>query len=688
MSFIVNRLRSGSTAGENGFAPAVNVENGAGGFSNGPRSSSRSPPTAGPGGRFRSKSPNSRARSTVRTSSFPSTPPAFPTPFHPFKLHPHSNKNQVNALKFIDRIDSLLFLGHTGQTVLAAIPACMANTEAQGWYNRVMNSDIRRKSTIEEFRELLIIDHIWSVEQSRIQARYQSQTAANANRKDPYLDSAEFKLHLAYIRDIVRLEEGQSKDEKKISQLEADKAQLLERENTLQMAVADLQNETVSRNGGQPVPVLQRTNDILTNMKQLDDSKLKVSMLEQEKKALTEKIASLQMKVDDSDSTNIHVSNIRLQLQNSNTKNAELQNIILQLEQSNSSLQQRLLAAHSAPPSQSPPPSTNAADNKELQQLKKQNQQILNDLHQKEIRVHDLEAQVRSYSFLQAQHNEQQRNDVQPLLGLQAPAQQAAVDRTAITNLEEIIKQKDFTITNLHSNLNKLTDESINRIHRVYQVEQLLLDSQLVTRNKDAQIFTLERRLSNLGHQKDCNCSNCALNHPNGAQLNNGTQTPMTRIGSPDVKRTTSPEFRPAPRVMSISSASELSGPTISSRTGTPFQQNATRTPPRFLDIKFKYAELYPSFIPPNIAPRVAQLLQNGLTILHPSHEFTKLWENIAQGLLETLGGDGASLGELTRHMKLCFREREGETLNGLVVATVWGEVWSSVTGLDVVCDF
>ncbi|RVD89288.1 uncharacterized protein DFL_000304 [Arthrobotrys flagrans] len=676
MSFIVNRLRSGSTAGENGFPQAINVENG-GGISNGPRSSSRSPPTPTPGGRFRSKSPNSRARSAVRSSSFPSAPPAFPTPFHPFKLHPHSNKNQVNALKFIDRIDSLLFLGHTGQTVLAAIPACMANAEAQGWYNRVMNSDIRRKSTIEEFRELLIIDHIWSVEQNRIQARYQSQTAANANRKDPYLDSAEFKLHLSYIRDIVRLEEGQSRDEKKIAQLEAEKAQLVERENTLQIAVADLQNEAVLRNGGQPVPVLQRTNDILTNMKQLDDAKLKVSMLEQEKRALNEKITSLQMKVDDSDGTSLQVSNIRLQLQNSNTKNAELQNIILQLEQSNSSLQQRLLLAQNAPPSQSPPPAANAvADSKEIQQLKKQNQQILNDLHQKEIRVHDLEAQVRSYSFLQTQHNEQ------------TPAQQAPVDRSAITNLEELIKQKDATITNLHNNLNKLTDESINRIHRVYQVEQLLLDSQLVTRNKDVQIFTLERRLSNLGHQKDCNCTACALNHANGAQPNTSTQTPTTRIGSPDVKRTTSPEFRPAPRVMSISSASELSGPTISSRTGTPFQQNSTRTPPRFLDIKFKYAELYPSFLPPNIAPRVAQLLQNGLTILHPSHEFTKLWENIAQGLLETLGGDGASLGELTRHMKLCFREREGDALNGLVVATVWGEVWSSVTGLDVVCDF
>ncbi|KAK6518932.1 hypothetical protein TWF281_003624 [Arthrobotrys megalospora] len=681
MSFLVNRLRTSSTAGENGFPPNINVENG--GSSNGPRTSSRSPPTAA--GRFRSKSPNNRARSSVRTSSFPSTPPAFPTPFHPFKLHPHSNKNQVNALKFIDRIDSLLFLGHTGQTVLAAIPACMANTEAQGWYNRVMNSDIRRKSTIEEFRELLIIDHIWSVEQNRIQARYQSQTAANANRKDPYLDSAEFKLHLAYIRDIVRLEEGQSRDEKKIAQLEADKAQLSERENTLQMAVADLQNEAVSRNGGQPVPVLQRTNDILTNMKQLDDAKLKVSMLEQEKRALSEKITSLQMKVDDSDNTNVQVSNIRLQLQNSTSKNAELQSIILQLEQSNSQLQQRLLVAQSAAPSQSPPPVGGAADGKEIQRLKKQNQQVLDDLHQKEIRVHDLEAQVRSYSLLLQNQQKDQRNDVQPLLGLQAPAQQAA-DRSAIANLEEIVRQKDATITNLHGNLNKLTDESINRIHRVYQVEQLLLDSQLMVRNKDAQVFTLERRLSNLGHQKDCNCGACALNHPNGVQPN--TQTPTTRTASPDLKRTTSPEFRTAARVMSISSSSELSGPTISSRTGTPFQQNAIRTPPRFLDIKFKYNELYPSFLPPTVAPRVAQLLQNGLTILHPSHEFTKLWENIAQGLLETLGGDAGSLGELTRHMKLCFREREGDSLNGLVVATVWGEVWSSVGGLDVVCDF
>ncbi|KAK6334330.1 hypothetical protein TWF730_003545 [Orbilia blumenaviensis] len=683
MSFIVNRLRSSSTAGENGFAPAIGVENGNGGFSNSKRTSSRSPPTAN-GGRIRSRSPNTRALSNVRTSSFPSTPPAFPTPFHPFKLHPHSNKNQVNALKFIDRIDSLLFLGHTGQTVLAAIPACMANAEAQGWYTRVMNSDIRRKSTIEEFRELLIIDHIWSVEQSRIQARYQSQTAANANRKDPYLESAEFKLHLAYIRDIVRLEEGQSRDEKKIAQLEAEKVQLSERESTLQMVVADLQNETASRNGGSTMPVLQRANDIIASMKNVDDMKLKVSMLEQEKRALNEKITSLQMRVDDGDSTNAQLSNMRLQLQNGNTKNAELQNIILQLEQSNSTLQQRLLAAQNAPPSQSPPPAV-GADSKEIQRLKKQNQQILDDLHQKEIRVHDLEAQVRSYSFLQSQKNDQ-RSEVQPLLGLQAPSQQAAIDRSTITNLEEIIKQKDTTITNLHGNLNKLTDESINRIHRVYQVEQLLLDSQLVTRNKDAQIFTLERRLSNLGHQKDCNCGSCSLNNQNGGQPNN-IQTPVARTVSPDLKRTTSPEFRTAARVMSISSSSELSGPTISSRTGTPFQ-NSTRTPPRFLDIKFKYNELYPSFLPPAVAPRVAQLLQNGLTILHPSHEFTKLWENIAQGLLETLGGDAGSLGELTRHMKLCFREREGDQLNGLVVATVWNEVWSSVGGLDVVCDF
>ncbi|KAK6358912.1 hypothetical protein TWF696_000088 [Orbilia brochopaga] len=680
MSFL-NKLRNGATEASSS-APVINVE------TNG-RSKSRSPPTSS---RFRSKSPNGRARSAVRSQSFPNNPPAFPTPFHQFKLHPLSNKNQVNALKFIDRIDSLLFLGHTGQTVLNAVQPCMANSEATAWYNRVMNSDIRRPSTIEEFRALLITDHIWSIEQNRINSRYQSTNANNANRRDPYLDSAEFKLHLAYIRDVVRLEEAQTRDEKKIAQLETDKIQLTERENTLQMAVADLQNDAVARNGGQPVPVLQRTNDILSNMKQLDDSKLKVSMLEQEKRALNEKLTSLQMKVDDMDSTNTQMSTVRLQLQNSNSKNAELQGIILQLEQSNSRLQQQLIAAqNSSPVRESPPPTGTAAEAKELQKLKKQNQQILDELHQKEIRIHDLEAQVRSYSFLQAQHNEHRGAEVQPLLGLQSPtAQQTSQDRAAIAGLEEIIKQKDVTIGNLHANLNKLTDEAISRIHRVYQVEQLLLDSQLVVRNKDAQIFTLERKIQNLGHSKDCNCASCSLGGP-------------MRTTSPEVKRTTSPDLKPAPRVMSIGSSSELSGPTINSRTSTPFQQlpingaGSIRSPPpaapRFLDIKFKYNELYPSFLPPTVAPRVAQLLQNGLTILHPSHEFTKLWENIAHGLLETLSNDAQSLGDLTRHMKLCFRDRDpgflgGESPNGLVVAPVWNEVWSSVSGLDVVCDF
>ncbi|KAF3913053.1 hypothetical protein ABW21_db0207143 [Orbilia brochopaga] len=637
MSFL-NKLRNGATEVPTS-TPIINVE------PNG-RSKSRSPPTSS---RFRSKSPNGRARSTVRSQSFPNNPPAFPTPFHQFKLHPLGNKNQVNALKFIDRIDSLLFLGHTGQTVLNAVQPCMSNSEATAWYNRVMNSDIRRPGTIEEFRALLITDHIWSIEQNRINTRYQSTNANNANRRDPYLDSAEFKLHLAYIRDVVRLEEGQTRDEKKIAQLETDKIQLTERENTLQMAVADLQNDAVSRNGGQPVPVLQRTNDILSNMKQLDEQKLKVSMLEQENRTLSEKITSLQMRTDDMDSTNTQMSTVRLQLQNSNGKNAELQGIILQLEQSNSRLQQQLIAAqNSSPVSPSPPPTGISADAKETQRLKKQNQQLLDELHQKEIRVHDLEA------------------------------------------------QKDMTIGNLHTNLNKLTDEAISRIHRVYQVEQLLLDSQLVVRNKDAQIFTLERRIQNLGHAKDCNCGACLLNGP--IALNG----PM-RTTSPDVKRTTSPDLKPVPRVMSIGSSSELSGPTIASRTSTPFQQlpisgaGSIRSPPpaapRFLDIKFKFSELYPSFLPPNVAPRVAQLLQNGLTILHPSHEFTKLWENIAHGLLETLSNDAQSLGDLTRHMKLCFRERDpgflgGEAPNGLVVAPVWNEVWSSVSGLDVVCDF
>ncbi|EWC45893.1 hypothetical protein DRE_04900 [Drechslerella stenobrocha 248] len=671
MSFL-NKLRH---SGANEPTPVINVE--PNGNSN-PRVSSRSPPSAG---RFRSKSPNAngRSRSAIRTQSFPSNPPPFPTPFHPFKLHPLSNKNQVNALKFIDRIDSLLFLGHTGQTILNAIPPCMGNSEAQAWYTRVMGSDIRRPSTIEEFRALLITDHIWSIEQTRINTRYQSTNSNNANRRDPYLDSAEFKLHLSYIRDTVRLEEAQARDEKKIAQLETEKIQLTEREGTLQMAVADLQNDAVARNGGQPVPVLQRTNDILSNMKQLDDSKLKVSMLEQEKRALSEKITALQMKMDDADSTNTQMSTVRLQLQNSNSKNAELQGIILQLEQSNSRLQQQLIAAQDAQPatSQSPPPASTGADARELQRLKKQNQQLLEDAHQKEIRIHDLEAQVRSYSFLQSQ-----KNEVQP-----APA---SVDRAALAGLEDIIKQKDMTISNMHGNLNKLTDEAINRIHRVYQVEQLLLDQQLLVRNKDSQIFALERRIRNLGHSGDCNCATCSLNSP-------------MRISSPDVKRTTSPELKPGPRVMSIGSSSELSGPTISSRTGTPFQQlpignirsppssSSSSNPPRFLDIKFKYTEVYPAFLPPSVAPRVAQLLQNGLAILHPSHEFTKLWENIAHGLLETLGGDAHSLGDLTRHMKLCFRENggfAGDSPNGLVVAPVWSEVWSSVSGLDVVCDF
>ncbi|EPS42330.1 hypothetical protein H072_3720 [Dactylellina haptotyla CBS 200.50] len=669
MSFLT-KLRAGSTSEANApplSPPIINVDN-----AGANRSKSRSPPTAT--GRFRSKSPNGRSRSAVRASSFPQNPPPFPTPFHPFKLHPVSNKNQVNALKFIDRIDSLLFLGHTGQTVMAAIAACMANTEAQGWYNRVMNSDIRRPNTIEEFRALLITDHIWALEQERINSRYQSATATKT-RKDPYLESAEFKLHLAYIRDIVRLEEAQSKDEKRIQMLESDKAQLMEREGTLQMAVADLQNDAVTRNGGQPVPVLQRTNDILSNMKQLDDAKLKISMLEQEKQTLNEKIAALQMKANDMDSTNTQMSTVRLQLQNTNSKNAELQGIILQLESSNAQLQQKLIAAQTAVPSQSPPP-VGGADAKEVQKLRRQNQQILDELHQKEIRVHDLEAQVRSYSVLQSQQNEH-RNEVQPLF---APQQQG--NQATINNLEDIIKQKDLTVANLHLNLNKLTDEAITRIHRVYQVEQLLLDSQLVVRNKDAHIFTLERKLQNLGHQKDCNCGNCTLQHTNSAPIS------LNRTASPDFKRTTSPDVRPAARVMSIGGASDLSGPTIGSRTGTPFQQLQSRSPPRFLDIKFKYGELYPSFLPPHVAPKVAQLLQNGLTILHPTSEFTKLWEHIAQGLLETLGGDAGSLGELTRHMKLCFREREGDSLNGLVVATVWNEVWAQVGGLDVVCDF
>ncbi|KAF3911964.1 hypothetical protein AA313_de0203510 [Arthrobotrys entomopaga] len=679
MSFLKG-LRNGNNATSvdlNGPAspPIINVENGASNV----RSKSRSPPNSS---RYRSKSPSGRSRSQVRTSSFPANPPAFPTPFHPFKLHPLSNKNQVNALKFIDRIDSLLFLGHTGPVVFAAIAPCMANAEAQAWYNRIMNSDIRRPSTIEEFRQLLITDHIWALEQNRINSRYQSSNATNANRRDPYLDSAEFKLHLSYIRDVVRLEESQTKDEKRIAQLEQEKVSLTERENTLQMAVADLQNDAVTRNGGVAVPVLQRTNDILSNMKQLDDAKLKVSMLEQEKRALSEKIASLQMRTDDMESNNTHMSTVRLQLQNSNAKNAELQSIILQLESSNAQLQQKLIAAQTAiPPSQSPPPG-GAVDAKEFQRIKKQNQQVLEELHQKEIRIHDLEAQVRSYSYLQSQQNEH-RNEIQPLLGLSSP-QPSAASQATIANLEEIIRQKDGTIGNLHTNLNKLTDEAISRIHRVYQVEQLLLDSQLVVRNKDAQIFTLERKLQNLGHQKDCNCATCTLNGSAAAPA----PVPVNRVSSPDFKRTTSPDVVKPPRVMSIGAASDLSGPTIGSRTGTPFQ-NTIRSPPRFLDIKFKHTELYPSFLHPSVAPKVAQLLQNGLTILHPNNEFTKLWENIAQGLLETLDGQAGSLGELTRHMKLCFRENQGDgSVNGLVVATVWTEVWSTVTGLDVVCDF
>ncbi|KAJ6257223.1 hypothetical protein Dda_8111 [Drechslerella dactyloides] len=681
MSFL-NKLRNGNATEVPTSTPVINVE------TNG-RPKSRSPPTSG---RIRSKSPSGRPRSQVRTQSFPSNPPAFPTPFHQFKLHPLANKNQVNALKFIDRIDSLLFLGHTGQTVLNAISPCMANSEAQAWYNRVINSDIRRPSSIEEFRSLLITDHIWSIEQNRINTRYQSTNASNSNRRDPYLDSAEFKLHLAYIRDIVRLEEGQTRDEKRIAQLETDKIQLTERENTLQIAVADLQNDAVARNGGQPVPVLQRTNDILCNMKQLDDFKLKVSMLEQEKRTLSEKIASQQMKMDDMDSTNTQMSTIRLQLQNSNSKNAELQGIVLQLEQSNARLQQQLIAAqNSAPTSHSPPPTGAGSEAKEVQKLRKQHQQVLDELQQKEIRVHDLEAQVRSYTaLLTNRQNDQRGPEIQPLLGLQSPtAQQASQDRAAIAGLEELIKQKDVTIGNLHANLNKLTDEAISRIHRVYQVEQLLLDSQLVVRNKDAQIFTLERRIQNLGHPKDCNCAACSLGGP-------------VRTTSPDIRRTTSPDLKPVPRVMSIGSSSELSGPTIASRTSTPFQQipvsnyhTGVRSPPpaqRILDIRFRHTEPYPSFLPPSVAPRVAQLLQNGLTIMHPNHEFTKLWENIAHGLLETLGNDAQSLGDLTRHMKLCFRDRDpgypGDSSNGLVVAPVWNEVWSTVSGLDVVCDF
>ncbi|KAF3931888.1 hypothetical protein ABW19_dt0209420 [Dactylella cylindrospora] len=661
MSFLVTRLRNGAsaeptpattiTAPTTSVAPAINIQSNVNGASTG---SSPPPPSSF---RYRSKSPagNGRSRSAGRAQSFP---PAFPTPFHPFKLHPLSNKNQVNALKFIDRIDSLLFLGHTGQTVLAAIPPCMANSEAQAWYNRVMNSDIHRPSTIEEFRQLLINDHIWAFEQTRINSRYQTKSAANANRKDPYLESAEFKLHLAYIRDIVRLEEGQTRDEKKIAALEAEKQQLQERENTLQLAVASLQNEVVARNGGQPVPMMNRTNDILSNMKQLDEAKLKMSMLEQEKRAMQEKMASMQMKIDDMENTNTQMSNVRLQLQNTNSKNAELQSIIVRLEESNSQLQTKLLTAQNGPTSTSPPPG--ASDSREVQRLRKQNQQILDDLHQKEIRVHDLEAQVRSYSVIQ-----QRGNDAQP-----APQ---PIDRSAITNLEEIIKQKDSTIGNLHSNLNKLTDEAITRIQRVFQVEQLLLDSQLAARNKDSQLFILERKLQNLGHPKDCNCGACTL-FP-------------ARAGSPDTKRSGTPEVKPTARVMSIpSSSSEISGPAGVSRTGTPSQ--TARSPPRFLDIKFKFRELYPSFLPHHVAARTAQLLQNGLTILHPGREFTLLWENIAKGLLETMGGDPQSLSELTRHMKLCFREREGESLTGLVVANVWNDVWSDVTGLDVVCDF
>jgi len=428
------------------------------------------------------------------------------------------------------------------------------------------------------------------------------------------------------------------------------------------MAVANLQNELAGRNGGQPVPVLERTNNILNNMKQLDDAKLKISMLEQEKRTLSEKIASMQMRIDDMDGTNTQLSNVRLQLQNSNGKISELQNIIVQLENSNSQLQGKLIAAQTAPVSTSPPP-TGGSD-RELQQLKRQNQQILNDLHQKEIRVHDLEAQVRSYTLIQAQHNEQ-RNGY---------SQQSAqpVDRAAVSNLEDIIRQKDSTITNLHTNLTKLTDEAISRIQRVFQVEQSLLDSQLVVRNKDSQIYTLERKLQNLGHMKDCNCNSCT--HFSTRDIPN------------DVHRTTSPEMRTTSRVMSMTSSSPDMIAIPASRTSTPAQ--TPKFPPRFLDIKFRFRELYPQFLPNHVAARTAQLLQNGLTISHPGKEFTLLWENIAKGLLETLGGDAQSLGELTRHMKLCFREREGDPANVLVVANVWTGVWSDVTGLDVVCDF
>lgn len=391
----------------------------------------------------------------------------------------------------------------------------MANAEAQAWFTRINRSEIHRPVTIEEFRQAVISDHVWAFEQARVMGRYSSQHRGGASgvgngsaaKKDPYLESAEFKLHLAYIRDVVRLEEEVDRCEDRIEVLENENADLVEKGEGLKSAIMDSEIEAPSE-----TLKIHKSGENPAMLEQLNDARARISVIEQEKRLLREDIEVLETKLEDGGKLRTQLSMAQFQLEDKDTKILELQGIITQLESSNSNLQAKILTAqNSTPPNEraEPCPETTATSlgngKKELQRLKRHNQQILSDLHHKEIRVHDLEAQVHSYSYIQAQQNAQRNADLNPYSSVQL---QSTIDRTTVTVLEEVIRQKDSTIASLHANLNNLTEEAINRTQRVFQAEQALLDAQLAARGKDAQIYVLEQKL------QACNCGSAMLQIP------------------------------------------------------------------------------------------------------------------------------------------------------------------------------
>jgi len=549
----------------------------------------------------------------------------------------------------------------------------MTNSESQAWYNKVQTAELHRPDTIEDFRARLITDHVWAYEQSRITSRYQSRTSS---RKDPYLESAEFKLHLGYIRETVRLEESLAQREKRIALLQSELEQLQGREGQFQMTIANLQNDLAHKEGGEAIPVEKRTGDLLNNMREMDESKLRIKALEQERAHLQQRLGSMQMRVNDLESQNSAIQPLRSRLVECESQITQLQTAantveplrtrVSELEAQNSQLKQ---ASVNSTTRSTPSPVLE----RDAQQLRQQMQHLINELNNRESRIYDLENKLQTQQVLLDAKGPSTQNPPYPMGPPGSIVHEATKSMDSAfngmnlsnANLEMIIEQKDATIYEMHHKLGSLTDEALNRIQRVFQVEQLLLEAQTLLRNRDVQIRYLEQRLQTLGHNKDCNCADCSKAST--------TAGPSQSVSS--VSDTISNSHR----------SSSWDRDSIGTGTTTPRTLNSGAHS-RFLDIKFKYGS-QPSFIPSQAIPQVQQLLEHGLSIVHPGAEYKLLWDNIARALVDTLG-DHSIIASLTQHMRLCFREKEGDHLKGLVVADVWTEVWREVTGIDVVCDF